>query len=179
MHRFLRSGERDQRAVERSRPEAQLAARRDSFADPVEERHRGETAEAVDGRFALVRRGTRMKILITGAGGQLGRALQTVLTEHEVIALTHAQLDITRFEDTREAVGKHCPEVVINAAAYNNVDRAESDHTGAYKLNSVAPRNLAIVTADRGGALLHVSTDYVFDGMGLRPYHEFDLTNPL
>ena len=120
-----------------------------------------------------------MKILITGAGGQLGRALQTVLTEHEVIALTHAQLDITRFEDTREAVGKHCPEVVINAAAYNNVDRAESDHTGAYKLNSVAPRNLAIVTADRGGALLHVSTDYVFDGMGLRPYHEFDLTNPL
>lgn len=120
-----------------------------------------------------------MKVLITGAGGQLGRALQTVLTGHEVIALTHAQLDITRFEETREAVAKHRPEIVINAAAYTNVDGAESDQTGAYKLNAVAPRNLAIATADLGVALLHVSTDYVFDGLGARPYHEFDLTNPL
>jgi len=120
-----------------------------------------------------------MKILITGAGGQLGRALQTVLTGHEVIALTHARLDITRFEDTREAVAKYGPDIVINSAAYTNVDGAESDQKGAYKLNAVAPRNLAVATADRGAALLHVSTDYVFDGLGARPYHEFDLTNPL
>ncbi|HKQ74197.1 MAG TPA: dTDP-4-dehydrorhamnose reductase [Blastocatellia bacterium] len=120
-----------------------------------------------------------MKILITGAGGQLGRALQMVLTGHEIIALDHTQLDITRFDDTREAVAKHRPEIVINAAAYTNVDGAESDQKGAYKLNAVAPRNLALATADRGVALLHVSTDYVFDGLGARPYHEFDPTNPL
>jgi dTDP-4-dehydrorhamnose reductase len=120
-----------------------------------------------------------MKILVAGAGGQLGRALQTVLTGHEIIALTHSRLDVTRFEDTREAVAAHRPDVVINAAAYTNVDGAESDHAGAYRLNSVAPRNLSVASYELGAPLVHVSTDYVFDGMGDRPYHEFDRTNPL
>jgi dTDP-4-dehydrorhamnose reductase len=120
-----------------------------------------------------------MKILIAGAGGQLGRALQTGLTGHEVIALTHSRLDVTRFEDTREAVTTHRPDVVINAAAYTNVDGAESDQAGAYKLNAVAPRNLSIASYEIGAPLVHVSTDYVFDGLGDRPYHEFDRTNPL
>jgi dTDP-4-dehydrorhamnose reductase len=120
-----------------------------------------------------------MKILIAGAGGQLGRALQTVLTGHEVVALTHSQLDVARFEDTREAVTAHRPDVVINAAAYTNVDGAESDQAGAYKLNALAPRNLSIASYEIGAPLVHVSTDYVFDGLGDRPYHEFDRTNPL
>jgi dTDP-4-dehydrorhamnose reductase len=120
-----------------------------------------------------------MKILIVGAGGQLGRALQTVLTGHEIIALTHSRLDVTRFEDTREAITTHCPDVVINAAAYTNVDGAESDQAGAYKLNALAPRNLSIASYEIGAPLVHVSTDYVFDGLGDRPYHEFDRTNPL
>lgn len=120
-----------------------------------------------------------MKVLITGAGGQLGHALQAVLTGHEVIALARAQLDITRFADVREAIAAHQPDIVINAAAYTNVDGAETDQTSAYKLNAVAPRNLAVATADRRVALLQVSTDYVFDGLGARPYHEFDQTNPL
>jgi len=120
-----------------------------------------------------------MKVLITGASGQLGQALQTVLTGHEVIALARPQLDITRFDDVREAVAAHQPDVVINAAAYTNVDGAETDQAAAYKLNAVAPRNLAVATADRYIALLQVSTDYVFDGLGARPYHEFDQTNPL
>jgi dTDP-4-dehydrorhamnose reductase len=120
-----------------------------------------------------------MKILIAGAGGQLGRALQTVLTGHEVIALAHAQLDVTRFGDTRDAVAAHRPDVVINAAAYTNVDGAESDQAGAYKLNAIAPRNLSIASYEIGAPLVHVSTDYVFDGQGDRPYHEFDRTNPL
>jgi dTDP-4-dehydrorhamnose reductase len=120
-----------------------------------------------------------MKVLIAGAGGQLGRALQTVLTGREVIALAHSRLDIIRFEDTREAVRAHRPDVVINAAAYTNVDGAESDHGGAYKLNSVAPRNLSIASYELGIPLVHVSTDYVFDGLADRPYHEFDRTNPL
>jgi dTDP-4-dehydrorhamnose reductase len=120
-----------------------------------------------------------MKVLITGAGGQLGRALQTVLAGHEVIALTHARLDITRFEDAREAVAAHRPDIVVNAAAYTNVDGAESDQAGAYRLNAVAPRNLSIASCELGIPLVHVSTDYVFDGLGDRPYHEFDRTNPL
>lgn len=120
-----------------------------------------------------------MKVLIAGAGGQLGRALQSVLTGHEVIALAHSRLDVVRFGDTREAVTAHRPDVVINAAAYTNVDGAESDHKGAYKLNSVAPRNLSIASYELGIPLVHVSTDYVFDGQADRPYHEFDRINPL
>lgn len=119
-----------------------------------------------------------MKILITGAEGQLGCALQTALASHEVIALGHSQLDITRFDEVRAAVGAHRPGVVINAAAYTNVDGAESDQAGAYRLNAVAPRNLAIATCDLAIPLVHVSTDYVFDGLGERPYHEFDATHP-
>ncbi len=120
-----------------------------------------------------------MKIMIPGAAGQLGRALQTVLTGHELVPLTHAQLDITRFDDVREAVAAHHPDIVINAAAYTNVDRAETDQSGAYKLNTVGPRNLAVATEARSIPLVHVSTDYVFDGLGNRPCHEFDQTNPL
>lgn len=120
-----------------------------------------------------------MKVLITGASGQLGCALQTTLTTHEVIALDRVQLDITRFAQVREAVAAHRPGVVINAAAYTNVDGAETDQAEAYRLNAVAPRNLAIATGELGIPLVHVSTDYVFDGLGAKPYHEFDSTNPL
>jgi dTDP-4-dehydrorhamnose reductase len=120
-----------------------------------------------------------MKILITGAGGQLGRALQSVLTGHEVVALAHARLDVTRFKDAREAVAAHRPDVVINAAAYTDVDGAESDHAGAYRLNALAPRNLSVASYELGIPLVQVSTDYVFDGQGDRPYHEFDRTNPV
>ncbi|MEO6725422.1 MAG: dTDP-4-dehydrorhamnose reductase [Blastocatellia bacterium] len=120
-----------------------------------------------------------MKVLITGAGGQLGCALQALLADHELIARTRAELDITQFNDVREAINAHRPGVVINAAAYTNVDGAESDVAGAYKLNAVAPRNLAISTSDLNIPLVHVSTDYVFDGLGEKPYHEYDQTNPL
>src|SRR5262249_46902856 len=120
-----------------------------------------------------------MKVLIAGAGGQLGRALQTIFTGHEVIALTHAQLDITRFEDTRRSLAAHRPEIVINAAPYTDVDGPGRDQPAASRLPAVAPRTLVVAPADQGAVLLHVSTDYVFDGLGARPYHEFDLTNPL
>lgn len=124
-----------------------------------------------------------MKILIAGAGGQLGCALQTTLVDHQVIALAHAQLDIVSFDAVREAIRAHRPGVVINAAAYTNVDGAETDQVGAYKLNAIAPRNLAIATCQFGIPLVQVSTDYVFDGLGGtmpdKAYHEFDATNPL
>lgn len=120
-----------------------------------------------------------MKVLITGAGGQLGCALQSTPTGHEITALTRAELDVTQFNDVREAIKSHHPDLVINAAAYTNVDGAEADQAGAYKLNAVAPRNLAIVTSDLNIPLIHISTDYAFDGLGEKPYHEYDQTNPL
>lgn len=119
-----------------------------------------------------------MKILVTGAGGQLGGALQEVLKIHEVIPLTRQQLDICLLQAVLDAVREHRPAVVINAAAYNNVDGAESNPLAAYQGNALGPRNLAIATARQQLPLVHVSTDYVFDGHGKRPYHEYDQPNP-
>jgi dTDP-4-dehydrorhamnose reductase len=120
-----------------------------------------------------------MRILVTGAGGQLGRALPAALGGHEVVGLDRARLDVTRLEDVRLALAAHGPDLVINAAAYNEVDRAEADPEAAFRGNALGPRNLALSTAERGAALLHVSSDYVFDGQRLSPYHEFVAPAPL
>lgn len=119
-----------------------------------------------------------MKVLITGAGGQLGCALQTTLANREVVALTRAELDITNFDEVRAAVAAHRPNVVINCAAYTAVDLAESDEVGALTLNADGPLKLAVATSEHQIALVQVSTDYVFDGAGNRPYIESDATNP-
>jgi dTDP-4-dehydrorhamnose reductase len=120
-----------------------------------------------------------MKVLIAGAGGQLGRTLHSALADHDITGLTRAQLDIARLYDVTEAITAHRPDIVINAAAYTNVDGAQTDREGAYIGNALGPRNLALATAVQNIPLLHVSTDYVFDGSSERPYHEFDKTNPL
>ncbi len=119
-----------------------------------------------------------MKILLTGAGGQLGHAVQAVFLDHEIRAYNREQLDIAQLGAVREAVAANRPDLVLNAAAYNAVDQAEADPEAAYRGNALGPRNLALVTAAHGIPLLHVSTDYVFDGLGQRPYHEFDRPNP-
>ncbi|MBI3246320.1 MAG: dTDP-4-dehydrorhamnose reductase [Deltaproteobacteria bacterium] len=119
-----------------------------------------------------------MKILLTGAAGQLGKALQPLLTAHDVTALTRTQLDITDLEAVRAALQTYRPAVVINAAAYNAVDNAENDPLAAYRGNALGPRNLAVATAQLQIPLVHVSTDYVFDGTSTRPYHEYDRPNP-
>jgi dTDP-4-dehydrorhamnose reductase len=119
-----------------------------------------------------------VKILLTGAGGQLGQALQASLRTHDTVALEHRQLDITQLNAVRDAVALHQPHLVINAAAFNDVDGAETRPEAAYAGNALGPRNLAVATAARGIVLLHVSTDYVFDGGAQRPYNEFDPTNP-
>jgi dTDP-4-dehydrorhamnose reductase len=119
-----------------------------------------------------------MKVLITGANGQLGRALPKALLGHEIVALSHAQLDLTKFNLVRDALDWHRPDVVINTAAYTNVDGAEEDQANAYHVNALGPRNLAIVTGKAAVPLVQVSTDYVFDGAGNRPLHEFDPVNP-
>jgi dTDP-4-dehydrorhamnose reductase len=120
-----------------------------------------------------------MRFLITGAGGQLGRALQAALANDDITALTRSQLDIARLRDVTEAIALHRPDIVINAAAYTNVDGAETEREEAYRCNALGPRNLALATSTRNIPLLHVSTDYVFDGSSERPYHEFDQTRPL
>ena len=120
-----------------------------------------------------------MKVLITGSGGQLGQALPEALSTHELITLRHSELDVTRFSEVREAVAEHRPELVINAAAYTNVDGAETEWEWAYRVNAGGPGNLAVVTAKHRIPLLTISSDYVFDGLAGRPYHEFDRTNPL
>jgi dTDP-4-dehydrorhamnose reductase len=119
-----------------------------------------------------------VKILLTGAGGQLGRSLPAVLAEHDVVALTHGDLPIDDLAAVRAAVSAHRPALVLNAAAYNQVDAAESDPEAAYRGNALGPRNLALASAEVGAAVVHVSTDYVFDGRGSRPYHEFDQPAP-
>jgi dTDP-4-dehydrorhamnose reductase len=120
-----------------------------------------------------------VRVLLTGAGGQLGRALAPALVGHELTALEHAQLDIRQLEDVRAALAAHRPELVINAAAYNAVDAAEIDPDAAAAVNELGPWNLAAATAETGASLLHVSTDYVFDGSASVPYDEDAVPRPL
>jgi len=119
------------------------------------------------------------RILITGAQGQLGQALQRQYADHEVTAWDLEDLDITQFEEVKKALDQLRPHIVINAAAFTQVDEAEVKPDAAYRGNALGPRNLAVVTNDLGMTLIHFSTDYVFDGRQHRPYHEFDRTNPL
>lgn len=119
-----------------------------------------------------------MKVLVTGAGGQLGRALPAVLRGHDVAALPHARLDIADAGAVAAVLAAETPQAVINAAAYNEVDRAETETDAAFRGNALGPRVLAEATAARGIALVHVSTDYVFDGAASTPYVESSPTSP-
>ncbi len=119
-----------------------------------------------------------MKILVTGAAGQLGRSLRLLLEGTDLVALERAELDIADLAAVRRVVGETRPDVVLNAAAYNRVDDAESDSGPAFRVNAVGPRNLALATAETGADVVHISTDYVFDGRASRPYHEYDAPAP-
>jgi dTDP-4-dehydrorhamnose reductase len=125
--------------------------------------------------------GQDMRFLITGARGQVAtevtRRLSLLGIDH--VALSRRDLDITSEEHVREALVRHRPQAVINCAAYNQVDRAESEPGIAYAINSDGPEQLAAVCKDIGSALVHFSTDYVFDGTQVEPYDEDAPTNPL
>ena len=120
-----------------------------------------------------------MNILITGSKGQLGHALQVSFREHQVTPVDIEELDITQLEATRKVITHTHPHLVVNTAAYTDVDGAESSSDTAFRANALGPRNLALVTASLGVPLIHLSTDYVFDGTNSRPYHEFDRPNPI
>lgn len=122
-----------------------------------------------------------MKIVITGAKGQLGTELINQLQindKYEVIPTDRGELNIIDINDVNKFLLNHKPDVVINCAAHTAVDLCETDVENAYKINAIGPRNLAIVCEKIGAKLVQVSTDYVFDGNGNRPYREDDITCP-
>ncbi len=120
-----------------------------------------------------------MKILVTGGEGQLGRAFIPVLKEHEIVSIGHDRLDITDCAAVHAAIEALAPDLVINTAAYNDVDGSESNRAQAHAVNATGPRNLAMATASLRIPLMHFSTDYVFDGALRRPYDESDTPRPL
>ncbi|HET7676121.1 MAG TPA: dTDP-4-dehydrorhamnose reductase [Gammaproteobacteria bacterium] len=121
-----------------------------------------------------------MKVLITGAHGQLGRSLQQAAPDgYELVALDRSRLDISDNIAVTAAVEEAKPDVVINAAAYTAVDRAESEREQAYAVNAIGSKNLAQAAAKYDARLIHISTDFVFDGQSAQPYRPDDATNPL
>ncbi|WP_294358648.1 dTDP-4-dehydrorhamnose reductase [uncultured Clostridium sp.] len=122
-----------------------------------------------------------MKILITGANGQLGRELTQQYKEKgnvELILTDVDTLDITNVNDVYKMVNETRPDVIINCAAHTAVDKCEDDVDNAYKINAVGPKNLAAAMNAIGGEIVQVSTDYVFDGTSEKPYLEFDKPCP-
>ncbi len=121
-----------------------------------------------------------MRVLVTGAGGQVGRSLiSTAPTQVTVVPASHKELDIADEGAVRAYVRAHAPEVIISAAAHTAVDRAESETEVARLVNSEGPRHLAVAARDAGARLIHISTDFVFDGAASSPYRPDSVTNPL
>lgn len=121
-----------------------------------------------------------MKALITGAGGQVGRALAaSVPPAWSCVPMTRAELDLTDRDAVERALAAHAPDFIINAAAYNAVDRAETDQATAFAVNGEAVGALAAAAREIGAHFVHISTDFVFDGKASRPYRPNDRANPL
>lgn len=122
-----------------------------------------------------------MKVLIIGANGQLGREMSRqlhLLDDMQVVEMGHSQLDITVFEQVKQILEKHRPEVVVNCAAYTAVDACETEEETAYKVNALGPKHLAIVCDNINAKLVHISTDYVFAGDEAGSRKEDDQTIP-
>ena len=121
------------------------------------------------------------KIIVTGCNGQLGRAINKIYqnsTEYECVNTDVAELDITQIEAVDKFVSEVKPYAIINCAAHTNVNACETDVDNAYKINAIGPRNLSIAASRVHAKLMHISTDYVFDGHASPPYTEFDATAP-
>ena len=119
-------------------------------------------------------------ILLIGNTGQLGQELQQILPlNYNITAVGRSQVDLCQPEAIRQVVVEVQPQLIINTAAYTAVDKAESEPELAEKINTIAPGVLATTTQELGAFLVHISTDYVFDGRQSHPYQETDQTNPL
>ncbi len=120
-----------------------------------------------------------MRVLVTGAGGQLGSVMPAALEGHDVRAPDRAALDLADREAVEAAVAAFAPHAVVNCAALTSVDRCETEPEAAYAANALGVRFLAVAASRVGAHVVHVSTDYVFDGRSQRPYHEFDAVAPI
>ena len=122
-----------------------------------------------------------MKILITGAQGQVGKELTLLAREKgfNIVAASRADLDITHAQNVENYIAQNRPDIVINAAAHTAVDKAESEQELAFAINRDGARNIASACKKQNIPLLHISTDYVFDGTKQEPYSESDTVSPL
>ena len=120
-----------------------------------------------------------MKILITGINGQVGNALMQQLTEYELVGLTRQDCDLTNPDQIKRVIDQHQPDLIINPAAYTQVDQAEDEPELAFLINRDAPKVMAEKAREYDIPFIHFSTDYVFDGKKKGAYKEDDPTNPL
>lgn len=122
-----------------------------------------------------------MKIFVTGCNGQLGRAVNLQYKDESNVTFVNtdvADLDITKVDDVISAVRAEKPDVIVNCAAHTAVDACETDWDNAYRINAIGPRNLSLAANEVNAKLVHISTDYVFDGKSTKPYTEFDAVDP-
>jgi dTDP-4-dehydrorhamnose reductase len=120
-----------------------------------------------------------MKVLITGGGGQLGRALfETIKASHEVVRLPKEKMDITNEDNVEAVLENNCPEYVFHSAAYTAVDQCETEQAKAFQVNSLGALTIAKACKKIGSKMIYISSDYVFDGMKTTPYKETDIPNP-
>lgn len=130
------------------------------------------------------------RILITGASGQLGRVLKSLLSQREEYQVIYTgssasedgtvqALDITDETVVNQVIANTRPDIIINTAAMTAVDLCESEQDRAYRVNALGPKYLALAAEKCGAKLVHISTDYVYDGLAERPYVECDATNPI
>lgn len=138
--------------------------------------------EAIEGKTYKREQGVLViKIAIIGANGQLGSDLVKIFknTEHEIAPLTHADIEVTDFTSSEKILKNIQPEAIINCAAYVRVDDAEDFADKAFAVNALGARNIALICKDLDSTMVHISTDYIFDGQKTRPYTEDDIPNPL
>ncbi|HEX2047740.1 MAG TPA: dTDP-4-dehydrorhamnose reductase [Acidimicrobiales bacterium] len=122
-----------------------------------------------------------MRVVVTGAGGQLGREVVEACSSagDEVVACDRATMDVTDRDRVLQVVAAAAPDAIVHAGAWTNVDGCETDPDRAYRVNALGTRHVAEAARMVGARMCYVSTDYVFDGNGSRPYHEWDATGPL
>lgn len=122
-----------------------------------------------------------MRVLVTGSSGQLGKAVVEIFFKNDidVYPMPHTRLDITNRQAVEDIIKAYLPDIVINCSALTDVDLCEVEKDKAYRVNALGPKNLAVVSEKYNIHLIHISTDYVFDGEKETPYIEFDKPNPI
>jgi dTDP-4-dehydrorhamnose reductase len=122
-----------------------------------------------------------MNVAVIGGNGQLGNDVRSAFAENQddVHSLTHSDIEVSQLDSVRTCLAKCNPAMVVNTAAMHHVENCELEPENAYAVNAIGARNIALVTRDLGATLIHVSTDYVFDGKKNTPYEEGDTPLPL